>query len=124
MLSTENNTILISNGHSIAMISTEEILLYNGQNVAMLSTEDTGGSKGQSAPLTVKNLLKIWKKWEKITKKRENIGKKRKIRKVLSLCPSCQIGLATLLTEDNNEHSNAMLSTEHNTIWLSNEMTL
>ena len=68
MLSAENNTILLSNGHSIAMISTEEILLYNGQNVAMLSTEDTGGSKGAECPLDS----------EKCAKNQEKVGENHK----------------------------------------------
>ena len=62
------------------------------------------GARGQSAPLTAKKSSKIGKKREKIWKKREKIGEKRKnreekvkIRKVLSFCPSWQIGLATLL---------------------------
>ena len=66
---------------------------------------------GRLLPLTAKNLPKIEKKWgkksgkfgEKIRKKwgkkRTNREEKAKIRKFLSLCPSWQIGLATLLRE-------------------------
>ena len=65
------------------------------------------GARGQSAPLTVKKLSKIWKKRGKIKKKRGKIKKKRgktekaKIRKVLSLCPSRQMALTTLLIRGN-----------------------
>ena len=55
------------------------------------------GVKRQSAlPWLQKNCQKSGKKREKIMKKRE---KEEKVRKVLSLCPSWQIGLATPLFE-------------------------
>ena len=50
----------------------------------------TGGSKGQSVPLDSKQLPKIGKRGK-------NQDEKSNIEKVLSLCPSWQIGLATLL---------------------------
>ena len=60
-----------------------------------------GVKGGRVPPLTMNNLPKIGKKKDKI---RKNWGKKRKLQeeeakigKVLSLCPSWQIGLATLL---------------------------
>ena len=59
---------------------------------------------GRVPPLTAKKLSKIGRKGEKERKNREKIEKKRKnweekakIGKDLSLCPSLQIGLATLL---------------------------
>ena len=64
---------------------------------------------GRVPPFTAKKLSKIGKNlekirkrgksWEKIEKKRKNREEKAKIGKVLSLCPSWQIGLATLLLE-------------------------
>ena len=57
------------------------------------------GQGGGVAPLTAKNLSKIVKKGENQEKLRKEgkIEKRGKIGKVLSLCPSWQIGLATLL---------------------------
>ena len=55
-----------------------------------------GVKGGRVLPLTVKKLPKIGEKREKIRKKWENQEKRGKIEKVLSLCPSWQIGLATL----------------------------
>ena len=59
--------------------------------------------RGRVPPLTVKKFPKIGKNQEKIGeksgKKRENREEKAKIGKFLSLCPSWQLGLATLLTE-------------------------
>ena len=64
-----------------------------------------GGQGGRVPPPTVKNLPKIRKKREKEGENQEKLGKKRKnqeekakIGKVLSLCPSWQIELATLLS--------------------------
>ena len=62
-----------------------------------------GGVHGGTVPpLTAKNCQKFGKKRKKIrkksVKKRKNWEGKGKIGKVLSLCPSWQIGLATLLT--------------------------
>ena len=48
-------------------------------------------------PLSVKNLPKNQEKRGKIGKKRKNQEEKAKIGKVLSLCPSLQPLLATLL---------------------------
>ena len=60
-----------------------------------------GGQGGQSAtPDSKKNCQKSGKKGknqEKLGKKRKNREEKAKIGKVLSLCPSWQIGLAMLL---------------------------
>ena len=53
-----------------------------------------GVKEGRVPLLTAKNLSKIRKNWEK---KRKNREEKAKIGKVLSLCPSWQIGQATLL---------------------------
>ena len=63
----------------------------------------TGGARGgRMPPLTAKKLPKIGKKRGKIRKNRKKKRKKLEemanIRKVLSLCPSWQIGLAMLLT--------------------------
>ena len=61
-----------------------------------------GGQGGTLPPLTAKNLPKKLGKegenQEKSWKKRKNQEEGAKIWKVLSLCPSWQIGLATLLT--------------------------
>ena len=69
------------------------MLLYSG--VA------TGGQGGQSATPDsekfAKNLEKEGNNQEKSGKKRKNREEKVKIGKVLSLCPSWQTGLATLL---------------------------
>ena len=65
--------------------------------VIFVSGSHGGGDqmRAECTPLTAKNLPKIRKKREKI---REKMGKRGKNReKVLSLCPSWQIGLATLL---------------------------
>ena len=58
-----------------------------------------GGKGGRVPPLTAKNLPKIVKKRGKIRKKRKNREEKAKFGKVLSLCPSWLIGLATLLLQ-------------------------
>ena len=61
-----------------------------------------GGKGGRVPPLTAKNLQNL-EKSGKIRKNLKKIGKRKnrketaKIRKFLSLCPSWQIGLATLL---------------------------
>ena len=62
-----------------------------------LNGEASIGARGAECPLTVKKLSKNRKKREQIRKKRKNREEKVKIRKVLSLCPSWQIGLARLL---------------------------
>ena len=56
-----------------------------------------GGYGGRVPPLKAKNREKEGKNQEKEGKKRTNREEKVKIGKVLSLCPSWQIGLATLL---------------------------
>ena len=66
------------------------MLLYSGAA--------TGGQGGQSAtPDSEKFAKKMEKNQEKLGKKRKNREEKAKIGKVLSLCPSWQPGLATLL---------------------------
>ena len=63
-------------------------------NVIYSGVATGGGQGGTVPPLTAKNLPKIGKNQEK---KRKNREEKAKIGKVLSLYPSWQTGLATLL---------------------------
>ena len=77
------------------------ILLYNWPTTHLPHEEQWrshwGVKGGRVPPLTAQNLPKIGKKRKKIRKKRKNWEEKAKIGKALSLCPSRQIGLATLL---------------------------
>ena len=71
--------------------------LLNPQVIAQWHSH-WGGKGGREPPLTAKKLPKIGKNSGKIWKKRKIREEKPKIRKFLSLCPSWQIGLATLLS--------------------------
>ena len=94
--------VLVKNGIVIIIVPTFVLIQWfevrNVERNPIFSGVATGrGSQGKHS---AKNLPKIGKKREKIRKngkKSENIGKKRKIGKFLSLCPSWQIRLATLL---------------------------
>ena len=73
-----------------------------------------GGGRGQSvSPLTAKKIAKNQeengKKREEIRKRRKNQEEKAKIEKVLSLCPSRQMVLATLLVLEIALHFLAVL---------------
>ena len=63
-----------------------------------------GGKGGRVPPWQRKICQKLGKNQEKPGKKKKNREEKAKIGKVLSLCPSWQIGLATLLTTCQWQH--------------------
>ena len=67
-----------------------------GTHVYIISGVTTGGAR-EAEPWQWKICQKLGKKEEKLGKKRKNREEKAKIRKLLSLCPSWQIGLVTLL---------------------------
>ena len=101
----------LCNAHSLFI----RFLLLRCQQISLCSSQTSGVATGVARggrvpPLTAKNLLKIGKKRKKSGKigkksgknrgkKEDKLGRKGKIGKFLSLCPSWQIGLATLLSQ-------------------------
>ena len=81
------------------------------------------GSRGRVPSLTAKNWPKIGEKREKIRKKGEKSGK-RKILKVLSLCPSWQIALQGYATAINRDKGWPVLMGYHKLLpWRSFTLT-